>query len=197
MLENSLKIRGKFINKLVDKLEDLNSDLILIGKLDKKIYKKNNSQKGGNTANITQLQLTTYVKEQELKEEKKKLEAAIASTGNIGDKIKTMNAILQGINAQIQKFEIITPTLSNMNIDLNYLDQKELESLPNLIKGKDPWSKFSTNQVTKNLANKIGEQTYNKLINASSAPVAPGASTTVRAPSVPEDRDIEGATDAD
>ena len=134
MLENSLKIRGKFINKLVDKLEDLNNDLILLGKLDNKIYKKNNSQKGGNTANLTQLQLTTYAKEQELKEEKKKLEDAIAATGNIEKQIETMNAILEGITKQIEKFQIITPQLKNINVDIKFLDQKERESLPDLIK---------------------------------------------------------------
>ena len=165
MLENSLKIRGKFINKLVDKLEDLNNDLILLGKLDKKIYKKNNSQKGGNTANLVQLQLATYAKEQELKEEKDKLVKAIEATGNIGKQIDTMNAILKGITNQIDKFQIITPQLENMNVDLKYLEKNELDDeLPKIIKKRTSWDDYSKAAATKDLANKIGQEMYNKLI---------------------------------
>ena len=39
MSENNLKIRGKFINKLTSKIEDLNNNFILLSKVDKKILK--------------------------------------------------------------------------------------------------------------------------------------------------------------
>ena len=166
MLENSLKIRGKFINKLVDKLEDLNSDLILLGKLDKKIYKKNNSQKGGNTANITQLQLTTYMKEQELKEEQQKLTEAIKSTGNIGEKITKMNKILQTITNQIQEFQIKIPALTNMNVDISALEDFEMKNLKKRIEDKINWNDFSTSPIPGDdaLSKKVGQDMYNKLI---------------------------------
>ena len=166
MLENSLKIRGKFINKLVDKLEDLNSDLILLGKLDKKIYKKNNSQKGGNTANITQLQLTTYMKEQELKEEQQKLTEAIKSTGNIGEKITKMNQILQTITNQIQEFQIKIPALTNMNVDISALEDFEMKNLKKRIEDKMNWNDFSTSTIPGDdaLSKKVGQDMYNKLI---------------------------------
>ena len=166
MLENSLKIRGKFINKLVDKLEDLNSDLILLGKLDKKIYKKNNSQKGGNTANITQLQLTTYMKEQELKEEQQKLTEAIKSTGNIGEKITKMNQILQTITNQIQEFQIKIPALTNMNVDISALEDFEMKNLKKRIEDKMNWNDFSISTIPGDdaLSKKVGQDMYNKLI---------------------------------
>ena len=181
MLENSLKIRGKFINKLVDKLEDLNNDLILLGKLDKKIYKKNNSQKGGNTANPVQLQLTTYAKEQELKEEQKKLNTAIESTNNIGQQIETMNKALGLIIKQIDEFQIKIPALTNMNVGVSLLEPFEMTNLKKKIEERVSWDTFSnsTKPGDPELRKKVNEEMYNKLINGSNpAPAAASATAT-------------------
>lgn len=47
MIEKNLKICNKFINKLVIKIEDLNSNIILLLKINKKIFKNIINQKGG------------------------------------------------------------------------------------------------------------------------------------------------------
>jgi hypothetical protein len=46
MSENSLEIRNKFINKINNKIKDLNENITLLAKVDNKIFK--NSQYGGN-----------------------------------------------------------------------------------------------------------------------------------------------------
>ena len=47
MIEKNLKIRNKFINKLLIKIEDLNNDFILLTNVDNKIFKNTINQKGG------------------------------------------------------------------------------------------------------------------------------------------------------
>jgi hypothetical protein len=47
MIEKNLKTRNKFINKLHIKIEDLNNNVSLLSKLDKKIFKNIINQKGG------------------------------------------------------------------------------------------------------------------------------------------------------
>lgn len=48
MSENSLEIRNKFINKINNKIKDLNENITLLSKVDNKIFKNTNSQYGGN-----------------------------------------------------------------------------------------------------------------------------------------------------
>ena len=48
MSENSLEIRNKFINKINNKIKDLNDNITLLSKVDNKIFKNTNSQYGGN-----------------------------------------------------------------------------------------------------------------------------------------------------
>ena len=57
MLENDLKIRSKFINKLITKIENLNDNFILLSKVDKKIYENIINQKGGHNLNLGLLNL--------------------------------------------------------------------------------------------------------------------------------------------
>ena len=47
MSENSLELRNKFINKINNKIKDLNDNIALLAKVDNKIFKNSNSQFGG------------------------------------------------------------------------------------------------------------------------------------------------------
>ena len=127
MSENSFKIREKFINKLVDKLEDFNSDLILLAKVDKKIYKKNNSQKGGASVDTRNLELSTYAKEDELKKQKDKINDAVKKAGTLTDQINKINTVLKGIQEQIDGFDITIPNFDKITLDVDSLtdDQKK------------------------------------------------------------------------
>jgi hypothetical protein len=125
MSENSFKIREKFINKLVDKLEDFNSDLILLAKVDKKIYKKNNSQKGGARVDTRELELSTIVKEDELKKQKDKIDAAVANAGKLTDQIDKINRVLKGIQEQIDGFDMTIPKFDAITLDVDSLTDEQ------------------------------------------------------------------------
>ena len=137
MSENSFKIREKFINKLVDKLEDLNSDLILLAKVDKKIYKKNNSQKGGAKVDTMPLEITAYTKGYELQDQQKKIKEAIDKAGTLTAQIAQINKVLEDIKSQIDGFNVTIPDLSEINLDVVSLSEDEKKGFP-LIFSDDP-----------------------------------------------------------
>ena len=165
MSENSFKIREKFINKLVDKLEDFNSDLILLAKVDKKIYKKNNSQKGGAKVNTIPLEFATYVKKDELEKQQAKIDEAVIKAGTLTAQIDKINRVLKEIQEQIEGFNITPPDLAAISLDVDSLTEEEIKAMPKIF--GDDRMRYSTfaNKYPR-LATAITPENYNKkLIN--------------------------------
>jgi hypothetical protein len=134
MLENDLKIRSKFINKLITKIEHLNDNFILLSKVDKKILKKMNNQIGreinnqiGGDANSTIL--VALKKQQEMKEQQQKLT----------DKLNKLQNIEAEINSFNTTFDNIKNTIDTIQLgDFNNLENlKNFETLNNNILKQD------------------------------------------------------------
>ena len=91
MSENSLKIRGKFINKLASKIEDLNDNFILLSKVDKKIFKKINNQmseninnqRGGDSKAANNVIVAALKKSQEMRAQQERRERLSISTHHL------------------------------------------------------------------------------------------------------------------
>jgi hypothetical protein len=114
MSENSLRIRGKFINKLLSKLEDLNDDFELLSKVDKKISKKINKQRGGATLDVKELQLQTLKKKLALKKQQDDLDDASAKIAALNAQIDPITATLKSMAEDISGFELkISEEFSN------------------------------------------------------------------------------------
>ena len=134
MSENSLKIRGKFINKLATKIEDLNDNFILLSKVDKKIFKKINNQIGreinnqiGGDANSAIL--VALKKQQEMKEQQQKITDSLDKLQNIEAEINSFNTTFDNI-----KNTIDTIQLGNFN---NLENLENFETLNNNILKQD------------------------------------------------------------
>ena len=134
MLENDLKIRSKFINKLITKIENLNDNFILLSKVDKKILKKINNQIGreinnqiGGDANSAIL--VALKKQQEMKEQQQKITASLDKLQNIEAEINSFNTTFDNI-----KNTIDTIQLGNFN---NLENLENFETLNNNILKQD------------------------------------------------------------
>jgi len=143
MLDNSLKIRGKFINKLGNKLEDLHSDLILLSKVDRKIYKKINIQKGGApppNANLASLQLSTYLKKKELDKQQGKIQSAIETARELSTTIDRINVVLKQIQEQIETFEIKEmESFPDFNMKLTALSPNDILVIATALENETEW----------------------------------------------------------
>ncbi len=114
MSENSLRIRGKFINKLLSKLEDLNDDFELLAKVDKKISKKINKQRGGATLDIKELQLQTLKKKLALQKQQDALDDASTKIAALNSQIEPITDVLKSMAEDISGFELkISKEFSN------------------------------------------------------------------------------------
>ena len=137
MLENDLKIRSKFINKLITKIENLNDNFILLSKVDKKILKKINNQIGreinnqiGGDANSAIL--VALKKQQEMKEQQQKITASLDKLQNIEAEINSFNTTFDNI-----KNTIDTIQLGNFNNLENLENLENFETLNNNILKQD------------------------------------------------------------
>ena len=82
MIEKNLKICNKFINKLLIKIEDLNNNIILLSKVDKKIFKNIINQIGDSnliqSINISDMFINKIcIKIKDLKNKYERLEAVL------------------------------------------------------------------------------------------------------------------------
>ena len=144
MSENSLKIRGKFINKLATKIEDLNDNFILLSKVDKKIFKKinnqmsenMNNQRGGASNPANNAILAALKKAQEMKAQQESLASSLTKLEDIEKVIKeitkTFTNITNIIN-QIQFGPFNVSQLDNINgletLNENTLTDPEITAL--------------------------------------------------------------------
>ena len=143
MLENDLKIRSKFINKLITKIEDLNNNFILLSKVDKKIFKKMNNQIGreinnqiGGDANSAIL--VALKKQQEMKEQQQKITDSLDKLQNIEAEINSFNTTFDNIKNTIDTIQLGNfNNLENLEnfetLNNNTLKQADIDLLKELL----------------------------------------------------------------
>ena len=198
MSENSLKIRGKFINKLATKIEDLNDNFILLSKVDKKIFKKMNNQigekinnqRGGDSKAANNVIVAALKKSQEMRAQQEKLATSLSKLQNIQTVITEFGNTFNNIKKIIDSI-----TLGNFNetqinqinelatSDKNTLDAANIIELEELLNTKKyPLYKEFTDdtRVSPDLKDKIKEREFAILFGdnpdvAAAAAAAPAA----------------------
>jgi hypothetical protein len=160
MTEKNLEIHYKLINKLLIKIKNLNNELILLSKVDKKLFKNIINQKGGtsivnninnsvlNIINIQKMLIkyNSYIKAYTELVEKKYLQFNIFFT-ILTEIIKSINItpnknvipISQGINNDDMK--ILSELTKPKKLILTSLDNPKYQDVINKI-GKDIVKKF-------------------------------------------------------
>ena len=128
MSEYNLKIRNKFINKLLYKINDLNENFELLQKVDKKIFK---NMKGGNLdellnivnkmsieeipvlkapdADLSEWKKTLNTQNESIKEANQSIKNAEEDINQILDFIKMIKTIIQQLISKIEKLKIPNP----------------------------------------------------------------------------------------
>jgi hypothetical protein len=142
MSENNLKIRGKFINKLTSKIEDLNNNFILLSKVDKKILKKINNQiseninnqKGGAPNAANNAILAALKKSLEMKKQQQSLTDSLEQLKSIQKVIDSFNNTFGSIKKIIDDIQLGTfPIVDNLDSfvasDINTLTPDEISAL--------------------------------------------------------------------
>jgi hypothetical protein len=164
MSENSLKIRGKFIGKINSKLEELKDDLELLSKVDRKIFKKITTQKGGADIDVKELQLEALRKRLELARQQTAIDRAAASIAEINAQIGPINEALTAIKNQIAAFNITIPDDFNDTPGLNKLEDAEIGTIQTALTAATQWGAFQTANTA--LATKVSEGIYRTLYKA-------------------------------
>jgi len=179
MSENNLKIRGKFINKLSSKIEDLNNNFILLSKVDKKILKKINNQiseninnqKGGDPNAANNAILAALKKSLQMKKQQQSLTDSLEQLKSIQKVIDSFNNTFGSIKKIIDNIQLSTfPIVNNLNrfvaSDINTLTSEEINRLTIILndstknyKSLEDFEKDNTPELTK----KIGESGFNIL----------------------------------
>jgi hypothetical protein len=205
MSENSLKIRGKFINKLATKIEDLNDNFILLSKVDKKIFKKMNNQigekinnqRGGDPNPANNAILAALKKVQEMKAQQQSLASSLTKLQDIGRVINEFTATftnIKGIIDQIQFGVVDVRQLDNINglqtLNENTLTPTEIRALTtflNLVPTKNPGSleELKGDQDASGFKDKIDLSGFNILFGNSPRP--PGAAAAAAGPAAADD----------
>jgi len=182
MSENILKIRGKFINKFVAKIESINNDFELLSKVDKKIFSKvdkkifskvdkklnkNNNQIGGDTINLNELQMETLQRKLILQKQQKILDSLKLQLDSINNKIPYINEVLKTTTSDIRKININIPDFKDMSVPLvSTISPSDLLQLEDAFNNVTPWSSFyflnKNNNIIKN--NQITKEQYEKFI---------------------------------
>ena len=177
MLENDLKIRSKFINKLITKIENLNDNFILLSKVDKKILKKINNQIGreinnqiGGDANSAIL--VALKKQQEMKEQQQKITASLDKLQNIEAEINSFNTTFDNIKNTIDTIQLGNfNNLENLEnfetLNNNILKQDDIDLLENLLDDDKYYDRTFTfkkfkedTSISENLRKKIDEDQF-------------------------------------
>jgi hypothetical protein len=191
MLENDLRIRSKFISKLITKIEDLNNNFILLSKVDKKILKKMNNQIGremnnqiGGDANSAIL--VALKKQQEMKEQQKKITENLNKLQNIKAEINSFNTTFDNIKntidtIQLGDFNNLENFKTFATLNNNTLNQFDIDLLKNLL-DDDKYYNMTFEQfkeeesINKDFKKKIDEDQFKILFKDDE--VSPGISPT-------------------
>lgn len=155
MSENNLKIRGKFINKFVAKIESLNNDFELLSKVDKKIFSKifktNINQVGGEgegenknkNINLNELQIETLKKKLILQSQQRILDNLKKEIDSINSKIPGINDVLRITTEDIQKLNINIPDLKSVSIPtVSTISPGDLKLLEQAYNDQTTWLMF-------------------------------------------------------
>lgn len=131
MLENSLRIRQRFISKLADKINELNSDIVLLNKVDRKISRSSRIQRGGaGSVDLKELQKDALIKRLQIEKQNEDLAAAISKAKDLTSKVDEINGALTQIKNDISKINVATATLTGIDVpDINAYDAKVLEQI--------------------------------------------------------------------
>jgi hypothetical protein len=200
MLENDLKIRTKFINKLITKIEDLNDNFILLSKVDKKILKKMNNQIGREINNqiggdTNSAILVALKKQQEMKEQQKKITESLNKLENIEAEINSFNTTFDNIKntidtIQIGDFNNLENFKTFETLNNNTLKQSDIDLLKKLLDDDKYYNmtfkEFTEDSISKVLKTKIDEEQFKILFkddedNKKSIPIFPTDSTQRKA----------------
>lgn len=133
MSENSLKIRGKFINNLSNDIANLNEKISLLQRVDRKILRT--SQTGGAEGiEVKELQKKALLKRIQVEMQNLKLDKAIKDAQALTTKVGELNNALKGIQANIDainvsdiKLDIAVPDVNSYKeAVMNNLNEKKL-----------------------------------------------------------------------
>jgi len=116
MLENSLRIRQKFINKVANKINELNSDFILLKRVDRKISKSNRLQRGGAGIDLKDLQEEALIKRLQIEQQNEDLRTAINQAQELTSKVAEINGALTQIKDEISKIDIQAVDLAGIDV---------------------------------------------------------------------------------
>jgi hypothetical protein len=174
MLENDLRIRSKFISKLITKIEDLNNNFILLSKVDNKILKKMNNQIGremnnqiGGDANSAIL--VALKKQQEMKEQQQKLADKLNKLQNIEAEINSFNTTFDNIKntidtIQLGDFNNLENFKTFETLNNNILKQADIDLLKDLLDDDKyydmTFKEFTEDSISKVLKTKIDEDQF-------------------------------------
>jgi hypothetical protein len=193
MSENNLKIRGKFINKLSSKIEDLNNNFILLSKVDKKILKKINNQiseninnqKGGDSNPANNAILAALKKSMEMKAQQESLNSSLTKLQDIKkviDEFTTTFDNIKGIIDQIQVNAVDLKPLENLNglqtLNNNTLTNAEINALTRYLtqvpqKNPESLDALKNDPIVRDFKDKIDLSGFNILFgNSTPLPAA-------------------------
>ena len=161
MSEKNLEIHYKLINKLLIKIKNLNNELILLSKVDKKIFENTINQKGGtsivnninnsvfNIINIKKMLIkyNSYIK---------------AYTELVKKKYLQFNIFLTILTEIIESIEII-PNKKNIPI-FQGINTDDMKILSELTKAKNLILPSLKNPKYQDVIKKIGKDTVRKFI---------------------------------
>ena len=166
MSQKNLKIRGKFINKFISKVQVLDDGLELFSKVNKKIFQNNNNQKGGDNIDITELQLATIQKKKTLKDQQEKLELLKKTVESLSTKIKPINDAITQTTTEIQNMNIKIPEIVNAAPDIKVFSLSDLKIIETAMTNGTQWNTFNRdNALTMMIKkNQMTEALYKKYV---------------------------------
>lgn len=113
MSENNLKIRQKFVNKLLTKLADVQEHVDLLVKVDKKILRNNLKQSGGTTTVSVKGAQTTLASKLLLLAKKQEEVNELARTASaVQINLDNIQQAINDLNAEIKKINFTIPTVA-------------------------------------------------------------------------------------
>lgn len=156
MIKKNLEIRDKLINKLFIKIENLNNDIILLSKIDKKIFENTINQKGGNNTNLALLNL--YNIKNKIKKNNTDINIFTKLIKTIAYKRKQLLNFFTTLTTILENIKLI----EEKNIFTNYkeITTEDIEVLfeyLNLTNKKDAYTNVPK---YKQAINKIGKTTF-------------------------------------
>jgi hypothetical protein len=134
MSENSLEIRNKFINKINNKIKDLNENITLLAKVDNKIFK--NSQYGGN------------INRQTGGDDSEKMNKAIMEMRRKSKVQPDLQKIEKHLDDIKIKFTMLYSTIDDLN--KRFINTTTKEQLANMMKNFEEVSSNTTKTLSMN-----------------------------------------------